>query len=89
LAKVTVYVDDEVWFRFRASVFHKHGSLKSLNREVESSLRSALVDGEVLPYLEKITVSLNPKTRARPRLRGPPAEAQVRRMRRSRYEAVS
>lgn len=89
MAKVTVYLDDQVWAKFRASVFQRRGSLKVLSKEVEESLRSALVEEDVLPYLAKLKASLNPKTRARPEQKGPPAEAQIRRMRRRRFESVS
>ena len=82
MAKVTVYVDDQVWSKFRASVFQRHGSLKVLSKEVEESLKSSLVEEDVLPYLEKLKASLNPKTRASPQQRGLPAEVQIRRMRR-------
>ncbi len=51
MAKVTVYVDDEVWSKFRASVFEKPGSLKVLSKEVERSLREALQEREVLAFL--------------------------------------
>ncbi len=89
MAKVTVYLDDQVWSKFRASVFQRHGSLKVLSKEVEQSLRSTLVEEDVLPYLAKLKASLNPKTRVRPEQRGPPAEAQIRKMRRRRFESVS
>src|SRR2546426_5908881 len=39
MAKVTVYLDDDVWSKFRASVFEKHGSLKVLSKQVELSLK--------------------------------------------------
>ena len=89
MAKVTVYVDDQVWSRFRASVFQRRGNLRVLSKEVEESLKSTLVEEDVLPYLAKLKASLNPKTRARPEQRGPPAEAQIRKMRRRRFESVS
>ena len=50
MAKVTVYVDDQVWSRFRAAVFQRHGSLKVLSKEVDESLKSALVGEDVLPF---------------------------------------
>jgi hypothetical protein len=89
LAKVTVYVDDDVWSRFRASVFHKHGSLKTLSREVEGSLRSTLPEEDLLQYLEGLKAGINSRSRTRPSLRGPPAEAQVRMMRRKRAASIS
>ncbi len=42
MVKVTVYLSDDVWSKFRASVLEKHGSLKVLSREVELSLKQAL-----------------------------------------------
>jgi hypothetical protein len=89
MAKVTVYVDDEVWSRFRASVFHRHGSLKVLSKEVEESLKSSLVEADVIPYLEELRASLKPKSRIRPESRGPRAQALVRRMRGRRFESIS
>ena len=89
MAKVTVYVDDQVWSKFRASVFQRRGTLKVLSKEVEESLRSTLVEEDVLPYLAKLKASLRPKTRARPVERRSTAEAQIRRMRRRRFESVS
>ncbi|HYY91380.1 MAG TPA: hypothetical protein VE955_05270 [Candidatus Dormibacteraeota bacterium] len=89
MAKVTVYVDDQVWSRFRASVFQRRGSLKVLSKEVEESLKSTLVEEDVLPYLAKLRASLQPKTRARPEQRGPSAQVQIRRMRDRGFENIS
>ncbi len=89
MAKVTVYVDDGVWSKFRATVFHRHGTLKALSREVEGSLRSALVEEDVFPYLEKLRARLGPRTGKRPVLKGPPAETQIRMMRRRRFANLS
>ncbi len=89
MAKVTVYVDDEVWSKFRASVFEKHGSLKVLSKEVERSLREALQEREVLAFLARLRRTAGRKTRPRPRLRGSPAEVDVREMRRRRFESLS
>ncbi len=87
MAKVTVYVDDDVWSKFRASVFEKHGSLKVLSKEVEQSLRLALQEGDVLTFLARL--SRTSKRQARPRLKGPPAEVDVRELRRRRFESLS
>lgn len=88
MAKVTVYVDNDVWSRFRASVFQKHGSLKVLSKEVEESLKSS-IDEDVLSYLTNLKASASSKTRTRPDQRGPPAQVQIRRMRRKRFESLS
>jgi hypothetical protein len=89
MAKITVYVDDQIWSKFRSSVLQRRGSLKVLSKEVEESLRSALVHEDVLPYLAEVRASLNPRIRAKPERRGPSAEAQIRKMRRNRFESLS
>jgi hypothetical protein len=88
LAKVTVQVDDDVWSKFRTSVFEKHGSLKVLSKEVEQSLRQSLQEGEVLTFLAQLRGRAGPKKRTRPRLKGSPAEFDVREMRRRRFEGL-
>ncbi len=89
MAKVTVYVDDEIWAKFRASVMEKHGSLKLLDKEVEQSLTQILKEGELLTHLARLGGTAGQKQRDRPRLRGPPAEQNVRQMRRARFESLS
>jgi hypothetical protein len=89
MAKVTVYVDDQVWSKFRASVFQRHGSLKVLSKEVEQSLKQALQEDEVLSYLARLARTRGAKGQPRPPLRGPPAEVDVREMRRKRFESLS
>ncbi len=82
MAKVTVYLDDDVWSKFRASVFEKHGSLKVLSKQVELSLKHALQEDEVLTYLARLRGKGSPKKHVRLRLKGSPAEVDVREMRR-------
>jgi hypothetical protein len=61
MAKVTVCLDDDVWSKFRASVFEKHGSLKVLGKEVELSLKQALQEDDVLTYLARLRRTGGPK----------------------------
>jgi hypothetical protein len=89
MAKVTVYVDDDVWSKFRTSVFEKHGSLKVLSKQVELSLKQALQEDDVLTYLARLRGKRSSKKHVRPRLKGPPAEVDVREMRRKRFESLS
>lgn len=89
MAKVTVYVDNEVWNKFRTSVFNKHRTLRMLSREVEISLKSTMVDEAVEQYLSKLRSHLSVTTRKRPVLKGPPAQAVIRKMRRRRFESIS
>src|SRR5205823_2404762 len=80
---------DDIWSKFRASVFEKHGSLKVLSKEVEHSLRLALQEGDVLTFLARLSRTSSAKGHARPRLKGPPAEVDVRELRRRRFESLS
>jgi len=88
LKKVSLYIDEGLWLRFKENVLRKHGTLRKLSNEVEESLRHSLVDEELLLRLLKkmgvdSDVSVTPEKikRNRPRLRGPPSEILVRGMR--------
>jgi len=91
LAKVSIYVDDEVWGSFKTQVFNKHGHLRKLSGEVEKLLRAAIVEDQVVSAFEKIgvtakgTVSSNEIKTRRPRLRGPPSEEILKEMRQKRF----
>ena len=95
LAKVSLYIDEEVWARFREEVFRKYGSLRKLSAEVESLLRSTLVGDKLEPEFEKLgimvegTISSQEVKERRPTLKGPPSERIVREMRHRRVEALS
>ena len=91
MVKVSIYVDYEVWGSFKTQVFHKHGNLRKLSSEVESLLRDAIVEDQVVSAFEKIgvttkgTVSSNEIKTSRPRLRGPPSEEILKEMRQKRF----
>ncbi len=96
MAKVTLYVDDEIWSKFRKAVFRKYGSLRKLSDEVEALLGSSLVEDKVTLEFEKLgikaegTISSREVKERRPTLRGPPSEELVKKMRQRRIaEAVS
>jgi hypothetical protein len=96
LAKVSIYVDDEVWGSFKTQVFQKHGNLRKLSSEVEKLLSAAIVEDQVVSAFEKIgvtakgIVSSNEIKAARPRLRGLPSEKILKEMRQKRFaQAVS
>jgi hypothetical protein len=90
LAKVSIYVDDEVWDSFKAQVFQKHGNLRKLSTEVEMLLRAAIVKDQVISAFEKIgvtakgTASSQEIKAIRPKLRGPSSEEILRQMRNKR-----
>ena len=90
MAKVSIYVDDEVWASFKAQVFQKHGNLRKLSTEVEMLLRAAIVKDQVVSAFEKIgvtakgTASSQEIKAIRPKLRGPSSEEILRQMRNKR-----
>ena len=90
MAKVSIYVDDEVWDSFKAQVFQKHGNLRKLSAEVEMLLAEAIVEDQVVLAFEKIgvtakgTASSQEIKAIRPKLRGPSSEEILRQMRNKR-----
>jgi hypothetical protein len=90
LAKVSIYVDDEVWGSFKAQVFQKHGNLRKLSTEVEMLLAAAIVKDHIVSAFEKIgvtakgTASPQEIKASRPKLRGLPSEEILRQMRNKR-----
>lgn len=96
LKKVSLYVDEKLWVRFKEVVLKKHGTLRKLSSEVESLLRFSLVEEEVQSAFEKLgirlesVISSDKIKRSRPKLRGPPSEELIREMRGRRVaEALS
>ena len=90
MAKVSIYVDDEVWGSFKAQVFQKHGNLRKLSTEVEMLLAAAIVKDHIVSAFEKIgvtaqgTASPQEIKALRPKLRGLPSEEILRQMRNKR-----
>jgi len=87
LAKVSLYIDDEAWKRFREQVFAKHGTLRKLSDEVEALMCSEDIERIVAASAKKAGISIERRLtasaikKARPKLRGTVAETIVRRMR--------
>lgn len=84
--KVSLYLDKELWTRFKEAVLRKHGTLRKLSDEVENLLRFSLVGEEIELAFEKLdvktrAVSIDRIKRERPRLRGLPSEIIIREMR--------
>ncbi len=85
--KVSLYIDEEVWAKFREEVFRKYGDLRKLSREVEALLRSTLVEDTITSGFRKLgieakgIVSSRELKERRPLLRGPPSEKIVKGMR--------
>jgi hypothetical protein len=87
LKKVSLYVDEELWIKFKEAVLRKHGTLRKLSSEVESLLRTSLVDEDIGQVFEKMGISvrvlISPEKvkQDRPKLRGPPSETLIREIR--------
>jgi len=85
--KVSLYIDEDLWVRFKEAVLRKHGTLRKLSSEVESLIRESLIGEEAVQSFTKIGVEvdalISPKEikKNRPKLRGPPSEAIIREMR--------
>jgi hypothetical protein len=90
LTKVSIYINDKVWSDFKKEVFQKYGSLRKISREVETLLRSVIVEDAVASGFKRIgieakgTMSSSEVKAKRPILRGPPSEEIIKEMRRKR-----
>jgi hypothetical protein len=91
LAKVSLYIDDSTWKRFREQVFARHGTLRQLSGEVEGLIYSEDIERVLAMASKKVGIpierELTPSAikKARPKLRGAPAEKIVRQMRGQRH----
>jgi Holliday junction resolvasome RuvABC ATP-dependent DNA helicase subunit len=91
LAKVSLYIDDGAWKRFREQVFARHGTLRKLSGEVEGLIYSEDIERILAMGAEKVGIpierELTPSVikKARPKLRGEVAERIVRQMRDQRH----
>jgi rRNA-processing protein FCF1 len=90
LTKVSIYVNDSVWIKFKEKVFQKHGNLRKLSSEVEKLLQDAVVETAVISEFEKLgvkvkgTISSQDIKAKRPALRGLPSVDVLKEMRRKR-----
>lgn len=90
MKKVSLYIDEKLWAMFKEAVLRKHGTLRKLSSEVESLLRTSLIDEEIGRAFEKMGIDIRAPIspegmkRSRPKLRGPPSEDLIREMREKR-----
>jgi hypothetical protein len=91
LAKVSLYLDEIAWKRFREQVFEKHGTLRKLSDEVENLVCSEDVETVIEVGAKKLGISIERELtpaaikKFRPKLRGAVAESLVRQMRERRH----
>ena len=87
MKKVSLYIDEKLWTKFKEAVLRKHGTLRKLSSEVENLLRAFFIDEEIRRAFEKMGVDMRVSVfseeikRSRPKLRGPPSEELIREMR--------
>lgn len=87
LKKVSLYIDENLWIKFKEVVLRKHGTLRKLSSEVEALLQESLIDEEIGRIFEKMGLNIrvleSPEEikQTRPKLRGPPSEVLIREMR--------
>lgn len=96
MSKVSLYINEEVWAKFREEVFRKYGSLRKLSNEVEALLRSTLIEDAVKSGFRKMgieaegIISSREVKEKRPLLMGLASEEIIRKMRDKRIaEALS
>lgn len=87
MKKVSLYLSEEFWSRFKEAVLRKHGTLRKLSSEVENILQASLVDEDVERMFKRIGIDvkvfISPEEvkQGRPKLRGPPSQTLIREMR--------
>jgi len=88
LKKISVYIDDSVWAKFREQVFERYGNLRKLSSEVEKILQDTIIKDAVNSGFKEIgitvkgTISPQEIKDKRPMLKGPPSEEILKEMRR-------
>ncbi|MEM3406550.1 MAG: hypothetical protein QXM07_02735 [Nitrososphaerota archaeon] len=94
MKKVSLYLNEELWIRFKEAVLKKHGTLRKLSDEVENLLRASMIDEEIEKAFKNMGISVktvfSPEEvkRNRPQLRGPPSEVLIKKMRGRRVEGL-
>jgi hypothetical protein len=58
--KVSVYVGDEVWDKFRRAVVRRSGDPRTLSSEVQSLIQDSLVEDSVVAGFEKMKITSKP-----------------------------
>jgi len=90
LKKVSLYIDEEKWTKFKEEVFRKYGTLRKLSAEVEALLDSSLVEDALIKAFKNLgmdvrgTISSKEVEQYRPVSRGPSSGELIREMRRKR-----
>ncbi|MEM2122377.1 MAG: hypothetical protein QXE79_01945 [Candidatus Bathyarchaeia archaeon] len=87
MKKVSLYIDKELWMRFKEAVLGRHGTLRMLSKEVESLLRNSPAERDIEEAFKGMGVDVKAVfspvdvKHSRPGLQGPPSEDLIQRMR--------
>jgi hypothetical protein len=87
LKKISLYLDEKLWIKFKESILRKYGTLRKLSNEVENILRASIIDEEIEKAFKISGLNVKPIfspeeiKHNRPQLRGPSSEALIRKMR--------
>ncbi|MBS7646174.1 hypothetical protein KEJ44_09125 [Candidatus Bathyarchaeota archaeon] len=90
LKKVSLYLDEQLWTRFKEAVLMRHGTLRKLSSEGENLLQTLISDENIENAFKKMNINMrvvfSPEEmkRGRPEPQGPPSESLIRGIREKR-----
>ena len=58
LGKVSIYIDDELWQKFKKMVVQRTGDTRSLSKEVQSLIEETIVEKALLGTFKKLGLNL-------------------------------
>jgi len=91
--KVSLYVRDEVWDKFRRAVLRRTGDPRALSSEVQTLIQDSLVEDTLITGFEKMKISSKPLISTQVVAVKPSAptsaEKTLREMRGKRHEVLS
>ena len=89
--KISLYIDERLWLRFKEAVLRKHGTLRRLSNEIEEVIRSCLVEDYLESFFKemvKASFSIEELKKNRLKPSGPSSEILIREMRGSLIETL-
>ena len=91
MAKISLYISDDAWSRFRQKVFTRYGTLRKLSDEVEGLISSEDMEKVIESCARNLRISIDRDItsaevkRNRPKSRGASSETILRNMRDHRH----
>ncbi len=58
MGKVSVYIDGEIWQRFKKMIVQRTGDTRSLSKEVQSLIEETIVEKTLLDSFKKLDLKL-------------------------------